>query len=154
MLLTHHSSVSHGHLISDTWTPKPLIIQILIIRTGSVRVLINPLLTTHLLRCNHHAWRRWRRLCRRWPSTDRVQHLQSSHHGHGKCVGIFFAAEIESINMFVVPPLMKRRCGLVVFQPFQDGTIDDHFVILQLSAHHSKRIVNHMLINMHFGKST
>jgi hypothetical protein len=47
-------------------------------------------------------------------------------HGTSKGVGIFLTAEVQSIHLFVITPLVKRGCCLVVLQSFQDSTVNHH----------------------------
>ncbi len=52
-----------------------------------------------------------------------VEHLQGVHHGTGKNIGILFAAEVEAVDLPGVTPLVEGLCGLVVLQPFGNGTV-------------------------------
>lgn len=51
-----------------------------------------------------------------------VQHFE---HGVGKRVSIFFGAEVESIDLSLISPLVKRRCRLIVLQTACNGTVYD-----------------------------
>ena len=53
-----------------------------------------------------------------------LTYLQRSKHGCGENFRIIFARKIETINLFVVPPLVERGRCLVVFETLQNGTID------------------------------
>lgn len=58
-----------------------------------------------------------------------VEHLQSMHHGTGKYVGILFAAEVESVDLPGITPLVKSLRRLVVLETFGNGTIYHHLMI-------------------------
>lgn len=90
-------------------------------------------------------------------------------HGASKTVGVLFGAKIETVDLLVIPPLMERCRGLIVLQAFQDGAVDyylqsnrlitiitrlivrSNLVILKLSTHHPKGLVDLVLVDMHFG---
>lgn len=152
-VLIYHSSVTHGHFFPWNGTSQPLIIKVFIVGIGSISVLINGLLRHGLWRHHDARWR-GRSLARRWPWGAHTQNFQGSHHGIGKRLSVLLAAEVQSIDVLIVAPLMKRGRGLIVFEPFQNGTVDHNFVVLQLPANHSKRIVQNVLIDVHFGKPT
>lgn len=44
-------------------------------------------------------------------------------HSDGKFVCVFFVAEVETINLFVVPPLVESVSCLVIFQSFDNCTV-------------------------------
>lgn len=48
---------------------------------------------------------------------------------------------------------MKGGSRLIVFESFHDRTIDDHLMILQLSAHHPERVVLLMVVDLHLAQS-
>lgn len=77
-----------------------------------------------------------------------AQHLQCVHHRTGERLRILLTREIEAVNEFGVTPLMKRRCGLIIFETFQYRAIDDDLVILQLAAHHSECVVLLVMIDL------
>lgn len=72
-------------------------------------------------------------------------------HGASKTVGVLFGAKIETVDLLVIPPLMESCRGLIVLQAFQDGAVDYYLVILKLSTHHPKGLVDLVLVDMHFG---
>ena len=51
-------------------------------------------------------------------------YLKRSQHGRSKYFCIILTGKIESVDLFIIPPLMKCRCGLVIFETLQNGTID------------------------------
>ena len=55
-----------------------------------------------------------------------MSYLQSSEHGCREDFSVVFAGEVEAVDLLVVPPLVEGRSGLVVLQPLQNGTVDDH----------------------------
>ena len=55
-----------------------------------------------------------------------IQTLQGCQHGPCEAAGVFLTCEVEPIHLSVVSPLVKGRGGLVVLEPLQDGTVDDH----------------------------
>lgn len=55
-----------------------------------------------------------------------VQNLQGMHHGTCKNIGVFFAPEIEPVNLSRIPPLVEGLSRLVVLQPLGNGTVDHH----------------------------
>ena len=53
-----------------------------------------------------------------YPAVDYIIHLQSSDHCCSEDIGVVLAGKIESIDLFVIPPLVEGGRCLVVFQPF------------------------------------
>lgn len=74
-------------------------------------------------------------------------------HGPRESVGILFGTEIQTINVLIVPPLVKRCGRLVVFQTLKYGTIDYNFVILQLAAYHPESLLDSVLIDLDLGEA-
>ena len=52
--------------------------------------------------------------------------FQGCQHGLGEVFCLFTTGKIETINLAIVPPLVKSWGGLIVLQPFQDGTVYHH----------------------------
>ena len=83
-----------------------------------------------------------------------VVHRFNRHsHRLGEILAIFSASEIQAINLTVVSPLVKRSGGLIVLQPFEDGAIDNDFVVLNFPTHHAESVVDRVMIDVDFGKS-
>ena len=55
-----------------------------------------------------------------------TESFQSHQHRLSKDVCFFFAPEVQAVDLPVVPPLMECRCGLVVLESLENGTIDDN----------------------------
>ena len=58
-----------------------------------------------------------------------IQDIQHFNHGHGEGIRFLFAAEVESIDLSVVSPLMECRSGLIVFQTFENSAVDHHLMM-------------------------
>ena len=56
-------------------------------------------------------------------------------------------------DLLVVPPLVKGRGGLVVFETFQDCTVDDDLVVLQLPPHHPECVVDKVMVDVNLGEA-
>lgn len=70
------------------------------------------------------------------------------HHGTCKDIGILFAAKVETIHLSSISPLVEGLRSLIVLQPFRNGTIYHDLMVLNLPAHHSKRVVACVVIDM------
>lgn len=75
------------------------------------------------------------------------------HHGPSKVLRIILAREVQAVNEFRIAPLMKCCRGLIVLQSLQNGAVDDHLVILQLSSHHTERVVLLVVVDLHLAQS-
>ena len=53
-----------------------------------------------------------------------------------KVVCVFFGCEVEAVDLPVVPPLVKRRCGLVIFETFKDCTVYHDLQMIQRKKEH------------------
>ena len=53
------------------------------------------------------------------------------------------------LYLSIVPPLMEGRCSLVVLQTLENGTVDDHFMILNLSSHNAECLIDSVMVNVH-----
>lgn len=80
-------------------------------------------------------------------------HIQGMMHGPGKVLRITLTRKVESVDIFGVAPLMKCGRGLVILQSLEYGAIDHHLVILELSPHHTERVVLLMVIDLHLAQS-
>ena len=54
------------------------------------------------------------------------QSVQGCNHGLGKVFCLLATGKVETIHLTIVAPLMEGWGGLVVLQPFQDGTVYHH----------------------------
>jgi len=77
-----------------------------------------------------------------------VEHLQGPDHGVGEDVGVVLAAEVETIHLLVVPPLVKGRSRLIIFQTLQYGTVDNHLVVLKFASNHSECVVDEVVVDV------
>lgn len=68
------------------------------------------------------------------------------HHGTCEDIGIFFAAKIQTVHLPSITPLVEGLCSLIVLQPFRNGTIYYHLMILNLPAHYSECVVARVMI--------
>lgn len=75
------------------------------------------------------------------------------HHSTRKILGIALAGKVETIYIFGVAPLMERSRSLIVFETLQNGTVDDHLMILQLASHHTECVVLLMMVDLHLAQS-
>lgn len=86
-------------------------------------------------------------------------------------ISVLLGAEVQSVHLPVISPLVESGRGLVVLEAFQDGTVDDnleterkkdvkldscrsvdeHLVVLELAADNPERIVDGVVVNVHFG---
>lgn len=76
------------------------------------------------------------------------------HHGTCEDIGIFFAAKIQTIHLPSITPLVEGLCRLIVLQPFWNGTIYNHLMILNLPAHYSECVVACVMIYMNSAESS
>lgn len=63
---------------------------------------------------------------KRWGSPTcilRAQHIESKEHGCGEGGGLFFAGEVQPINLPRITPLVKSWRGLVILQTFHNGVV-------------------------------
>ena len=69
-----------------------------------------------------------------------IQDIENFNHGHCKGVGFLFAAEVESINLSIIPPLVECRSGLIVLQALEDSAVDHNldYQRVVMSATHDK----------------
>lgn len=75
------------------------------------------------------------------------------HHGPGKGLRILLTGKVESVDGFRVAPLMKRGCGLIVLEALQNGTVDDHLVILQLAPDDAEGVVLLVMVDLHLAQA-
>ena len=54
------------------------------------------------------------------------ENIQCSKHGPSKAVRLFFAAEVKSVHLSTVAPLMECWCCLVVLEALENCTVNDH----------------------------
>ena len=54
------------------------------------------------------------------------QSVQGCNHGLGEVFCLLATGKVETIHLTIVAPLMEGWGGLVVLQPFQDGTVYHH----------------------------
>ena len=54
-------------------------------------------------------------------------------HGARERLRVQLAGKVQTVHEFGVAPLMERGRGLIVFQALENGTVDDHLVVLQVS---------------------
>lgn len=52
--------------------------------------------------------------------------LNRRHHGSSKSCSILFAPKVQPPHLFGIPPLMEVCCGLIIFHPSYNGTVDHH----------------------------
>jgi len=65
----------------------------------------------------------------RWHTVENVERWK---HRLRKVVSIVFARKVESVDLAIVPPLMKRRSCAVVTKPSDDRTVDYHLHVTML----------------------
>jgi len=82
-----------------------------------------------------------------------ANYIKCLEHRPGEGVGVVLTGEVEPVDLFVVPPLMKRDRGLVILETLEDRAIDDNLVILQLPADHAKCVVHLVMVQLHFGEA-
>lgn len=80
-----------------------------------------------------------------------VNYIKGLKHRLGEGVGVVLTGEIESVHLFVVPPLVKRARRLIVLEPSEDRAVNNDLVILQFSADYTERVVHLMMVELNLG---
>lgn len=75
------------------------------------------------------------------------------HHGPGKGLCVLLTGEVEAVHGLGVAPLVEGGSGLVVLQALEDGTVDDHLVVLELPADHAECIVLLVVVDLHLAEA-
>lgn len=78
-----------------------------------------------------------------------MTHLECVHHGPGERFRVLLAGKVQTVHKLGVPPLVKGCRCLVVFEALDDRTVDDDFVVLQLTADYSECVVLLVVEDLH-----
>lgn len=81
-----------------------------------------------------------------------MTHLQCVHHGSGERFRVLLAGKIQPIHELGVSPLVERGRCLVVLEAFDDGTVYDDFVVLQLATHYPECVVLLVVKDLHLAQ--
>jgi hypothetical protein len=82
-----------------------------------------------------------------------AQCLEGHQHCLSKVVGFIFAAEIQTIDLTIVTPLVECHGCLVVLESLQNGAVYDNLMILKFSPNYTESIVDRMVVDVNFGKT-
>lgn len=74
------------------------------------------------------------------------------HHGSGERFRVLLAGKIQPIHELGVSPLVERGRCLVVLEAFDDGTVYDDFVVLQLATHYPECVVLLVVKDLHLAQ--
>lgn len=124
---THYVVVVHVIQVLDHLLLFPL--------SYVIHLILTPLLASApnhvVLGCSDVAIK-WLLACYRHLGCDHivghvlVEDVEHLDHGQGKRIRLFFATEVETIDLSVVPPLVECRRRLIILQAFEDRAVDHH----------------------------
>lgn len=84
----------------------------------------------------------------RWTCILRAQYIESKEHGCGEGGGLFFAGEVQPINLPRITPLVKSWRGLVIFQTFHNGVVYNNLLVLQFDSHNAEAVVDRVVVDV------